>query len=230
MTSVLYLFLTFLREAWMALTGAFIAFALLAGMAQILRVSSAGVLGANTWAWKSISALTSIIVLGLFAFLGIPQIVSALQSSLPGAGGCGPIDELGTLASGLIGGLAALRMLKAMFISMFSVSIGGSSTFANALIECAEAIFGMFDSIMEQILVIARDAWAFMAGLLIVVALLGGLYYILQGTAGAAFGASRMTSTAIIGVAGLVIVVLFAFLFLPQIAEMLRSFQPKPPF
>ena len=88
----------------------------------------------------------------------------------------------------------------------------------------------MFDPIMEQILTIARDAWAFMAGLLIVVALLGGLYYILQGTAGAAFGASRMTSAAIIGVVGLVIIVLFAFLFLPQVGEMLRNFQPKPPF
>jgi hypothetical protein len=43
----------------------------------------------------------------------------------------------------LIGGLAALRMLKAMFASMFSASIGGSSTFADALIECGEAIFGM---------------------------------------------------------------------------------------
>ena len=88
----------------------------------------------------------------------------------------------------------------------------------------------MFQPIMDQILAIARDAWAFMAGLLIVVALLGGLYYVLQGTAGAAFGASRMTSTAIIGVIGLVIVVLFAFLFLPQIGEMLHKFQPKPPF
>lgn len=88
----------------------------------------------------------------------------------------------------------------------------------------------MFDPIMEQILAIARDAWAFMAGLLIVVALLGGLYYVLQGTAGAAFGASRMTSMAIIGVVGLVIVVLFAFLFLPQIGELLHKFQPKAPF
>jgi hypothetical protein len=143
MTSALTLLLTFFREAWMALTSAFIAFALLAGIAQILRVSSASVLGANLWVWESVSALASIIVLGLFAFLGIPQIVSALQSSLPGAGGCGPIDELGMLASGLIGGLASLRMLKAMFASMFSASIGGSSTFANALIESAEAIFGM---------------------------------------------------------------------------------------
>ena len=88
----------------------------------------------------------------------------------------------------------------------------------------------MFDPIMEQILSIARDAWAFMAGLLIVVALLGGLYYILQGTAGMAFGGSLMTSMAIIGVVGLIIIVLFAFLFLPQLGEMLKSFQPKPPF
>lgn len=88
----------------------------------------------------------------------------------------------------------------------------------------------MFELIMEQILSIARDAWAFMAGLLIIVALLGGLYYILQGTAGMAFGGSRMTSTAIIGVVGLVIIVLFAFLFLPQLGEMLKGFQPQPPF
>ena len=88
----------------------------------------------------------------------------------------------------------------------------------------------MFDPIMEQILAIARDAWAFMAGLLVVVALLGGLYFVLQGTAGMAFGSSRMTSMAIIGVVGLVIIVLFAFLFLPQLGEMLKSFQPQAPF
>ena len=143
MTEVSSLFVTFLREAWMALAGAMLAFTLLAGIAQMLRVSSASVLGANMWVWESVSALLSIVILGLFAFLGIPQIVSALQSSLPGGGGCGPISELGTLASGLIGGLAALRMLKAAFTSMLSASIGGASSFANALIECAEALFGM---------------------------------------------------------------------------------------
>jgi len=138
MTDISLLLLTFLREAWMALAGAFLAFTLLAGIAQMLRVSSA-----NLWVWESISALASIVILGLFAFLGIPQIMSALQSSLPGAGGCGPISELGTLASGLIGGLAALRMLKAAFTTMLSASIGGASSFANALIECGEALFGM---------------------------------------------------------------------------------------
>ena len=143
MSDVSSLLLTFLREAWVALAGAFLAFALLAGIAQMLRVSSASVLGANLWVWESISALISILALGLFAFLGIPQIVSALQSTLPGAGSCGPISELGTLASGLIGGLAALRMLKAAFTSMLSATIGGSASFANALIESGEALFGM---------------------------------------------------------------------------------------
>ena len=143
MSEATSLLLTFLREAWIALAGAFLAFALLAGLAQILRVSSAGLIGANLWVWESVSALAAIIMLGLFAYLGVPQIVSALSSALPSGGGCGPISELGTLASGLIGGLAALRMLKATFTSILSASLGGASTFANALLECGEAVFGM---------------------------------------------------------------------------------------
>ena len=135
--------LEFLRQGWMALAGAFLAFALLTGLAQVLRIGSAGAVGANLWVWQSVSALVSILVLSLFAFLGIPQIVQALQHSLPGGAGCGPISVLGQYASDLIGGLAALRMLKATFISVVSASLGGTSTFSQALIECGEAIFGM---------------------------------------------------------------------------------------
>ena len=88
----------------------------------------------------------------------------------------------------------------------------------------------MFDPIMEQIQTLAQDAWLFLIGLLIIVALLGALYYVLQGTAGAAFGAGRMTSTAIIGAVGIVILVLFAFLVLPQLGELLQGLAPAPPF
>jgi hypothetical protein len=137
------LLLAFLRQAWMTLAAAFLAFALLAGIAQMLRMSSAGVLGANRWMGESISAMFAVLLLGLFAFLGVPQVVQALQATLPGAGGCGPISELGSFASGLIGGLAALRMLKAALVSALSASMGGTSTFASALIESAEALFGM---------------------------------------------------------------------------------------
>jgi hypothetical protein len=88
----------------------------------------------------------------------------------------------------------------------------------------------VFDPIMEQIQSLAQDAWLFLIGLLIIIALLGALYYVLQGTAGAAFGAGRMTSTAIIGAVGIVILVLFAFLVLPQLGEMLEGLSPEPPF
>jgi hypothetical protein len=88
----------------------------------------------------------------------------------------------------------------------------------------------VFDPIMEQIQTLAQDAWLFLIGLLIIVALLGALYYVLQGTAGAAFGAGRMTSTAIIGAVGIVILVLFAFLVLPQLGELIQDLSPEPPF
>ena len=52
MSEVTSFLLTFLREAWVALAGAFVAFALLAGMSQMLRVSSASVIGANLWEWE----------------------------------------------------------------------------------------------------------------------------------------------------------------------------------
>ncbi len=135
--------LEFLRQGWLALAGALAAFAVLAGLAQILRIGSAGAVGANLWVWQSASALISLLVLSLFAFLGIPQIVQALQHSLPGGAGCGPISVLGQYASDLIGGLAAVRMLKATFVAAMSASLGGTSAVSQALIECGEAIFGM---------------------------------------------------------------------------------------
>lgn len=88
----------------------------------------------------------------------------------------------------------------------------------------------MFEPITEQIQALAQDAWLFLIGLLIIVAMLGALYYVLQGTAGAAFGAGRMTSTAILGAVGIVILVLFAFLVLPRLGELIQDLAPGPPF
>ena len=139
---------TFFREAWTALAGIFLALVLLAMLAQILRVSSASVIGANLWVWQGISALTGILVLALFAFLGVPQIVQAALTAVPSGSdllgkSCGPIGELGSLSAGMIGGLAALRMLKALFISAASAAVGGSGNMAQALTEAGEALFGM---------------------------------------------------------------------------------------
>ena len=88
----------------------------------------------------------------------------------------------------------------------------------------------MFDPIMNQVLALAQDAWVFLIGLLVIVAMLGALYYVLQGTAGAAFGAGRMTSTAILGAVGIVLLVLFAFLVLPRLGELIQGLAPGPPF
>ena len=108
-----------------------------------VRTASAGVLGSSRWVGEALSALLSLLTLGLFAFLGVPKIVEALQSALPNGGGCGPISELGLFASQLIGGLAALRMLKAALTSTLSTSLGAPATMAGALTETAEALFGM---------------------------------------------------------------------------------------
>lgn len=143
MADALSILQAFFREAWVALTGVLLAFALLAALAQILRVTSSSVIGANLWVAEGIAGIAGVVFLALFAFLGVPQLVNAALASIPGGNGCGPIGELGSLSAGMIGALAALRMLKAVFLSTVSVAVGGSGGMSQALIECGEALFGM---------------------------------------------------------------------------------------
>ncbi|MEI7849632.1 MAG: hypothetical protein WCK35_27805 [Chloroflexota bacterium] len=143
MNEALALLQTFFREAWTALAGILLAFVLLAALAQVLRVSSGAVIGANLWVWEGVTGIAGVVLLALFAFLGVPQIVKAALVSLPSGKGCGPIGELGTFSAGLIGGLAALRMLKTIFISTVSAAIGSGAGMSQALGETAEALFGM---------------------------------------------------------------------------------------
>jgi hypothetical protein len=89
---------------------------------------------------------------------------------------------------------------------------------------------GIFQVVYDNIANIARDAWGFMVGLLIIVAMLGGLYYALQGGAGMAFGGSKMAAYAIIGIVGLVVLVLIVFLMLPELGTLLQNNTPKAPF
>ena len=88
----------------------------------------------------------------------------------------------------------------------------------------------MFDPAMQQITRLAREVWAFLAGLIVVVALLGGLYNVLQGAGGAAFGGSRMVSIAVMGVLGLFLLAILGFVVLPALGGMLQSLIPPPPF
>ena len=88
----------------------------------------------------------------------------------------------------------------------------------------------MFDPVLEEISKIAADAWMFLVGLLVIVAVLGALWYVLQGATGVAFGGSGMTSKAIIVAIGLVILVIVAFLILPEMSSLLEGLKPEPPF
>jgi hypothetical protein len=88
---------------------------------------------------------------------------------------------------------------------------------------------GIFQTVYDKIQLLASDAWGFMIGILIIVALLGGAYYALQGAAGMAFGGSKMAAMSIIGIVSIVILVLSAFLLLPALGDMLKNSAPVAP-
>ncbi|MFH1633322.1 MAG: hypothetical protein ABIG63_04820 [Chloroflexota bacterium] len=132
-----------LRNGWIALVGALVAIALLALLAQALKTVSAGVIGANLFVYQAIAAFSGVLILALFGLLGVPALVRAAQTSLPASAGCGPINELGQLAIMLIGGLAALRMLRAVLAGVTMAAVGGGGGLSDALLEAGEAIVGM---------------------------------------------------------------------------------------
>ncbi len=88
----------------------------------------------------------------------------------------------------------------------------------------------MFSGLQDKLLEIGRDAWTFLAVITGMVALLGGLFYILKGTAGAALGSDRTAAMAIAGAIGVVLLVLVGFLLIPELGTMIQSAQPTPPF
>jgi hypothetical protein len=143
MSGVAEILLGIFREAWQVLVALTLAIGMLAGLAQILRLSAGTMIGANLWVWEAMAGISGVLMLVLFAFLGIPVLVEATSSSIPGGAGCGPINDLGTFSAMLIAGLAGLRMLKATFLAVLSASTGGAINTSAALIEIAEAMFGM---------------------------------------------------------------------------------------
>ena len=89
---------------------------------------------------------------------------------------------------------------------------------------------GVFQPVYDALAPLARNLWAFLVAIIIILASLGGLYFAMQGTGGVILGGTKPTASAIMGLIGLVVVVLIVFLLLPNLGTMLKSFQPKPPF
>jgi hypothetical protein len=131
----------FLQQAWGALVAALLIVVILALLAQALRTATGIALGASSWTQEAISAAAGILLLAGFALLGVPAIVRAASLAAPGCGG--PLDELGQVSAQAIGGIVAVRMLRSVFIAVAQASLGGRLSISNALLEAAEAVFGM---------------------------------------------------------------------------------------
>ena len=142
MTAAGELLLGIFRQAWGLIAGLLVLIAILGGLAQVFKMTGGVLLGSSFWVSEAVAGILGVILIALVGFLSIPAIAQA--ATIGGAAtGCGPIAEIGQLAGMLIGGIGALRMLKATFAAVVSASIGGSGGVSNALVEIAETIFGM---------------------------------------------------------------------------------------
>jgi hypothetical protein len=143
MGEVTELILSVLRQAWLALAGALVAFAVLAMLSQVLRAAAGSALSARFLVWQAISGGAGVLILTLFGLLAAPSLAQAAQRALPESSGCGPVADLGTLAAALIAALAALRLLGATLVAVLWASAGASTSLSAVLVQVAEAVFGV---------------------------------------------------------------------------------------
>ena len=71
----------------------------------------------------------------------------------------------------------------------------------------------------EFLLAILRQAWALIAGLLILIALLGGLAQVFKMTGGVLLGSNFWVSEAVSSILGVILIALVGFLSVPAIAR-----------
>ena len=89
---------------------------------------------------------------------------------------------------------------------------------------------GIFGPILDQITGYARDLWGVFVGLIIIAATLGMIVAVLRGAGGMLIGGSKETTVAIISVVGIVLLVVVAFVAIPQLAKMITDLKPAAPF
>ncbi len=71
----------------------------------------------------------------------------------------------------------------------------------------------------EILLGIFRQAWALIAGLLVLIAILGGLAQVFKMTGGVLLGSNVWVSQAVAGTLGVILIALVGFLSIPAIAQ-----------
>ena len=143
MSEALQIIQNVLRQAWVALTSFIVSVGALAMLAQVLRTIGASTIGARMRVYESIASIAAILALVLVAFLAVPPVMKAVSASIPSSAGCGPISELGMLASGLIAAIVGVRILLSFARTIGGAALGGTAEISRALIEAVEALFGM---------------------------------------------------------------------------------------
>jgi hypothetical protein len=71
----------------------------------------------------------------------------------------------------------------------------------------------------DILLGIFRQAWGLIAGLLVLIAILGGLAQVFKMTGGVLLGSSFWVSEAVVGILGVILIALVGFLSIPAIAQ-----------
>lgn len=89
---------------------------------------------------------------------------------------------------------------------------------------------GIFGPILDQITGYARDLWGVFVGLIIISATLGMIVAVLRGAGGMLIGGSKETTVALISVVGIVLLVVVAFVAIPQLSKMITDLKPAAPF
>ena len=114
------------------------------------------------------------------------------------------------------------------FASYVLQSVMGKTIAASLLLDGSDG--GIFGPILDQITGYARDLWGVFVGLIIIAATLGMIVAILRGAGGMLIGGSKETTVAIISVVGIVLLVVVAFVAIPQLAKMITDLKPAAPF
>jgi hypothetical protein len=143
MTDAAIILVSILRNAWGALVGMLVALVLLGMLYQTLKAVGGAMAGYPQPVANAFGGIVGLLFIGLYAFVALPQIAEAGVAALADSQICGPVAELGHAAALVIGAVASLRMVRAVYVAVVSSIVGGGGAMSQAVIEAAEALIGM---------------------------------------------------------------------------------------
>lgn len=133
-------------QAWDVLAFATLVVTILFILYAALRGSSAVAVGASVPASQVIVSAFSLFLLAIFGFLLVPSLVrGTIQAYAATVPRCS-VDQSGffveatTVALQLLVGVSALRMIKAVFVSVVMSGAGAPGGVASAVLEIAEVV------------------------------------------------------------------------------------------